>query len=140
MAQRHLDRSQIEEIIAQYRRGFLELDVQALRGIWDQSSRSVLYIAIELKDPLRTWEAIGSYYSRLPAGIERVIAMTVGDLSIEIFGDTALAYCTFHFEGEVVGQSETRVIDGRNVFVLQRLENAWKVISYHESQRGAHAG
>jgi ketosteroid isomerase-like protein len=57
--------------------------------------------------------------------------MTVSDVSVDVIGDVAYAFCTFHFEGEISGNKHTA--DGRNTFILRRKNGAWKVIHYHDS-------
>jgi ketosteroid isomerase-like protein len=60
--------------------------------------------------------------------------MTVSELSVDVFDDIAYAFCIFHFEGELTGQSH--IADGRDTFILRRKTGAWKVIHYHESRPG----
>lgn len=73
-------------------------------------------------------------YERVAESLARVSAMTVSDLSVDVIGDVACAYCTFHFEGDPKGESHLRVVEGRNTFILHRKSGTWKVIHYHESR------
>ncbi len=60
--------------------------------------------------------------------------MRIDDLSIEVIGDVAYAFCRFRFEGEADGRTEPFIADGRVTFILHRTEvDDWKVIHYHES-------
>lgn len=45
--------------------------------------------------------------------------MTISALSINLLGEIAFAFCMFHFEGEVKGESKSRIADGRNTFILR---------------------
>jgi ketosteroid isomerase-like protein len=125
------DGQQIAVIIEQYRRGFATMDVEVLKAIWDQDYDNLIYIAQEAVDPVRGWTRIEQYYERVAGFLGRVRTMTVSDLSVDVLGDVAYAFCIFHFEGELEG--ERHVADGRDTFILRRKSGAWKVIHYHES-------
>ena len=80
---------------------------------------------------MRGWTRIEQYYKGVAGFLGRVRTMTVSDLSVDVFGDVAYAFCIFHFEGELKG--ENHIADGRDTFILRRKRGAWKVIHYHES-------
>jgi ketosteroid isomerase-like protein len=126
-------RREIAGVIEQYRRGFATLDVETLIDIWDQSYENVIYIAQEASRPIRGRAAVRRYYDRV-AGLLRVRELTVSDLTVEVIGEVAFAFCAFHFEGEIKGKHH--VADGRNTFILRRNHGSWKVIHYHESAPG----
>ncbi len=134
MAAREQDRQQIAAVIEQYRRGFATMDVEGLTAIWDQDYDHILYIPQEAAQPVRGWAGVEQYYKRVSGLFERVRTMTVSDVSVDVFGDAAYAFCRFHFEGEVEGQSH--IADGRVTFLLRRTSGTWKVIHYHESRPG----
>jgi ketosteroid isomerase-like protein len=134
MAAREQDRQQIAAVIEQYRRGFATMDVEGLTAIWDQDYDHILYIPQEAAQPVRGWAGVEQYYKRVSGLFERVRTMTVSDVSVDVFGDVAYAFCRFHFEGEVEGQSH--IADGRVTFLLRRTSGTWKVIHYHESRPG----
>jgi ketosteroid isomerase-like protein len=125
------DRQQIAAIIEQYRRGFATMDVEVLKSIWDQDYDNLIYIAQEAAEPVRGWTRIEQYYESVAEFLGRVRTMTVSDLAVDVLGDVAYAFCTFHFEGELEG--ERHIADGRDTFILRRKSGAWKVIHYHES-------
>lgn len=127
------DKQDVAGVIEQYRRGFATLDVATLTAMWDQSYDNIIYIPLEAAHPVRGWGAVEQYYNRV-ARLLRARVMTVSDLSVDVIGDVAYAFCTFHFEGEISGNKHTA--DGRNTFILRRKNGAWKVIHYHESGHG----
>jgi ketosteroid isomerase-like protein len=126
------DRQQIAAVIEQYRQGFATMDVEGLKTIWDQDYDNIIYVAQEMAQPVRGWAEVEQYYRRVAELLERVRTMTVSDLLVDVFGDVAYAYCTFHFEGELNGQSH--IADGRDTFIFRRKSGTWKVIHYHESR------
>jgi ketosteroid isomerase-like protein len=134
MAARKQDRQQIAAVIEQYRRGFATPDVEEFTAIWDHDYDHIIYIPQEAAEPLRDWAGVEHYYKHVAGFFTRVRTMTVGDVSVEVFGEVAYAFCRFHFEGEVKGQRH--LADGRNTFILHRKGGTWKVIHYHESRPG----
>ena len=128
------DSQQIAAIIEQYRRGFATLDVAALTGIWDQNYAHIIYIAQEMAEPVQGWVGVERYYQRVAGFLEQVKTMEVSDVSIDVLGEVAYAFLSFHFEGEVNGRPH--IADGRVTFLLRRTSEAWKVIHYHESRPG----
>lgn len=128
------DRTEIAVVIEQYRRGFEEMNAEMLKAIWDKDHDNIISIPMELAQPVRGWAALEHYYERVVESLERVKPMTVSDVSVDVIGDVACAYCTFHFEGDPKGESQPRVVNGRNTFILHRKIGTWKVIHYHESR------
>jgi ketosteroid isomerase-like protein len=137
MATSEQDRQQIAAIIEQYRRGFATVDVEALKAIWDQDYDNIIYIPQELAQPVQGWAKVEQYYQRIAGSLAGVRMMEVSDLSVDVLGEVAYAFCTFHFEAELKGQSEPRIADGRNTFILHCKSGVWKVIHYHESRPGS---
>ena len=129
------DKQQIAAVIEQYRRGFATMDVEGLTAIWDQDYDNILYIAQEAAHPVRGWAGVKRYYHRVAELFKRIRTMTVSDVSVDVFGEVAYAFCRFHFEGEMQGQPHSA--DGRNTFLLRRRSGTWKVIRYHESRPGS---
>src|SRR3954469_8627467 len=128
------NRQQIKAVIEQYRRGFATMDAEVLQDIWDQEYDQIIYIAQELAHPLRGWEDVERYYQRIAGFIERVTTMEESDVSIDILGDIAYVFLSFHFEGEIRGKPH--IADGRSTFILHLTNGIWKVIHYHESRPG----
>jgi ketosteroid isomerase-like protein len=127
---------QIDALLEDYRLGFATLDAERLKSIWDRDYSHIVYIPQELARPVLGWEGVERYYDRVVDSLAKVSVMTLGDIAIEIFGDFAFAYCTFHFEGGVKGRSEPRIAEGRNTFLFRRAASGWRVIHYHESAPG----
>jgi ketosteroid isomerase-like protein len=134
MAASEQDRQQIAAVIEQYRRGFATMDAEGLKAIWDQDYDNIIYIPEEAAQPVRGWAGVEQYYKNIAGLLERVRTMTVSDLSVDVFGDVAYAFCNFHFEGDIKGQSQPFITDGRDTFILRRKGGTWKVIHYHESR------
>jgi ketosteroid isomerase-like protein len=128
------DWHQIAAVIEQYRRGFATMDVEGLKAIWDTDYDNIIYIPQERAQPVRGWAGVERYYEGVAGLLERVKVMTVSDVSVDVLGDVAYAYCVFHFEGEMRGRSH--VAEGRDTFILRRKGGVWKVIHYHESRPG----
>jgi FMN reductase len=63
--------------------------------------------------------------------------MTVSDLSVGVFGDVADAFCISHFEGDVNGQSQPCIADGRNVVNLRRKK---RIILVTPEYHGGYSG
>jgi ketosteroid isomerase-like protein len=129
------DEQQIAAVLEQYRCGFATLDAEQLKAIWDQDYENILYIAQEAALPMQGWAKVRQYYESVTESLKQVRTMTVSDLSIDVFGDIAYAFCTFHFEGETE-KNLLRIADGRNTFILHRRDAMWKMIHYHESAPG----
>jgi ketosteroid isomerase-like protein len=135
MVQPRSDRQQISAVIEQYRQAFASMDIDLLRGLWDQDHDNLVYVASERPAAITDWEGISQYYEQLPEGLppDPSISMRVHEQSTDLLGDVACAFCTFRYEGPVVGRDEPFVANGRVTFVLQRRFDSWKVIHYHES-------
>lgn len=134
MAPSEQDRQQIAAVIEQYRRGFATMDAERLKAIWDQNYDNIIYIPQEAAEPVRGWAGVEKYCQRVAGLFGQIRTMTVSDLSVDVFGDVAYAFCIFRFEGEINGQSH--MADGRDTFILRRVNGTWKVIHYHESRPG----
>lgn len=126
------DGQQIAAVIEQYRRGFATLDAEELKAIWDHDYDQIIYIALEMSEPVRGWAGVERYYHRVAGLLERVKTMEVSNLVVSVLGDVAFAFFTFHFEGEMKGLRHAA--DGRVTFLLRRKSGMWKVIHYHESR------
>jgi ketosteroid isomerase-like protein len=103
--------------------------LKALTAIWDQDYDNIIYIPQERPQPVRGWVGVEHYYNSVAELFDRVRTMTVRDVSVDVFGDVAYAYCIFHCEGEM--QGKRHIADGRNTFLLRRSRGSWKVIHYH---------
>ena len=134
MLEKERNKQQIEAVIEQYRHGFATTDAEELKAIWDQEYAQIIFVAQELAQPIWSWTEVEHYYQRIARLFERVKTMEISDLSLNILGDAAFAFLSFHFEGQVKGQ--IHIADGRASFLLHRTNETWKVIHYHESRPG----
>ena len=80
------------------------------------------------------WAGVERYYKNVAAFIERVKAMRVSDLSVDVFGDGGDALCHVHAEVGFKGLALPLLLDARDTFILRRTGGVWKVIHYHESR------
>ncbi|AJD46637.1 hypothetical protein S7S_01065 [Isoalcanivorax pacificus W11-5] len=129
------DHRAIEGLINDYAEGFRSLDAALLTRIWDKGYRDIIYTPIEHAEPLRGWPAIAAYYQRLTTLFSRVLLMQIGDLDIDLLGDTAYAFFTFRFVGEMHGEPGPFQTQGRNTVLFRRTGAGWRGIHYHESAR-----
>src|SRR5215831_7158556 len=113
------------------------MDVEGLTALWDQDYDHIIYIFLkEAAQPVRGWAGVAHYYTRVAGLFEQVRTMTLSDVSVEVFGDVAYAFCRFRFEGKMKGHSQPHIAEGQNTFLLRRTSGTWKVIHYHESRPG----
>jgi ketosteroid isomerase-like protein len=134
MAANEYDRQQISAVLDQYSSSWTAMDFARLKGIWDAEYDNIIYIPEEAAQPVRGWAGIEAYFKNAATALERVKMMKVSEVSIDVFGDTAYAFCNFHFEGDLKRLPQTFIADGRNTFILRRKDGKWKVVHYHESR------
>ncbi|WP_150461992.1 YybH family protein [Nesterenkonia ebinurensis] len=125
---------QITEIVEQYRHGFANFDAEVLKVLWDREYDHLIYVAQEAAEPLWDWPSIQSYYDHAVGASDSGMVMEVSNLSVNVFGDLAYAFFTFHFEVELDGEIHRG--DGRSTLILRRGDRGWAVIHYHESPPG----
>lgn len=121
----------IEALVEEYRQGFATLDPERLLAIWDPDY-DVVYSPIERVRPVRGARELDRYFRDVTQWFGRVVSMDVGDVTIDVLGDTAYAFFTFRFAAEQPDGSAFAV-QGRNTLVAHRVGDAWKGIHWHES-------
>lgn len=134
MPTKEQDTQHIMAVLEQYSKSWEAMDWEGLKSIWDSAYEHILYIPEERAKPVRGWAEVQAYFRHAAKSVIRVGAMRLSDIIIDVFGDTAYAFCNFHFEGDIKRQAETFVAGGRNTFILRCQNGAWKVIHYHESR------
>ena len=142
------DRQAIAALVEEYKLGWLSVDAARLRSIWKDDEEEVVYSALEMAYAMRDVGTIGKYLDRAKRECNPAKESTVDDLSIKIFGDTAIVYFTWHYEFTFKGEppvpglkaDELIVADGRATLLLRRTAGGWKAIHYHESKDGPRAG
>lgn len=72
--------------------------------------RIILYIPEEHAQPIRGWAEVATVY-----------AMRLRDILIDVFDDTAFAFCNFYFKADIRRKTEMFEINGRNTFILRRV-------------------
>jgi len=128
------DKQRITTVLEQYSKSWEAMDWEGLKGIWDQDYDNILYIPEERAQPVCGWAGIENYFRGAADSVRQVGAMKLSDISIDVFGDLAYAFCNFHFEADLKRLEKPFITDGRDTFILRRKEGAWKVIHYHESR------
>lgn len=128
------DEEAITKLLEAYRDGFHRLDFGQLCSLWDAKHEDLIYVAQELSAPLHGWDAIEDYYARTTDSPEPMIAMTLDAISIQTFGDTALAFFNFLAHAE-----KNLELPGRVSMVFRRSGDGWKLVHYHESAVAAKA-
>jgi len=79
------------------------MDGNQLKVIWDRDYDHIIYIPLEVAQPVRSWAGVEEYYKNVAAFVERVKAMKVSDLSMDVFGDVAYTFCHVHAEAGFKG-------------------------------------
>ena len=129
---------QIEEVTAlieNWRASMAAVDIDTLKSHWDQAEPNVIYIAEENERALIGWTDIEKYY----AGLADLTNgdYVYSDLLIDVFGDTAYAFCYVIGRADTPPDGQRFEFNMRNTFVLRRREGKWKIIHYHESSNPA---
>ena len=134
MPSKEQDTQHIMQVLEQYSKSWEAMEWEGLKSIWDPDYEHILYIPEERAEPVRGWAEVEAYFRHAAESVIRVEAMRLSDITIDVFGDTAYAFCNFHFEADIKRLAETFVTGGRNTFILHRQNGVWKVIHYHESR------
>ena len=130
------DRQEITAIVDQYRHAFAIVDMNVFKATWDKDYENIIYIPQERAQPVRGWPDLEQYFKSVEGAFEHVTVMSISDLSIDVLGEVAYAFFTYHFEAKVTGGDEPFAIDGRDTFIMHRKGGAWQVIHYHGSPPG----
>lgn len=130
---------EIANLIETYRQGFLQLDPKRLTSIWDHKYASLIYIAMEKPEPIQGWSAIGQYYTALPEHLEEMVAKKIDNITIDLLGDTAVAFFKFHSTVRLKGREALYEPSGRVTMLFRQTPDGWRVIHYHESALAAQA-
>ena len=107
-------------------------DIARVKRLWDSSYSDLVYIAEENDEPALGWEGIEDYYRELESSLGRS-SWSIDNLKVDILNDVAWAYLTFVVEAEVKPFKRTMTFNGRNAFILRKVDAKWKLIHYHES-------
>lgn len=136
MASVDTDRQQLMALLEQYRTGFETLDVGRLQALWDREYPHLVYVPQERAKPVQGWVGIAKYYDGLREHLAKGARMSLADVWLDVMGETAFAFLTYHYEGERVDIEGPYANDGRVSFVFHRKAGTWKAIHYHESAPG----
>ncbi len=125
------DKQAVEAVIQEWMSALNAGDIEGVKGVWDKSYDSLVFIAEENDDALHGWSGVDGYYDGL-AGVTRA-DWKMDNLKIDVLGDAAWAYLTFVVEADIKDFNRTMVFPGRNTFILRKVGGQWKIIHYHES-------
>ena len=128
------DTQQIRDVLERYSKSWEAMNWEGLKSIWDPDYEHILYIPEERAEPIRGWAEVEAYFRHAAESVVTVYAMRLSDLTIDVLGDAAYAFCNFYFKGDIRRKAETFETQGRNTFLLRRTDGGWKVIHYHESR------
>jgi ketosteroid isomerase-like protein len=135
------DRNEIDPAIAAlietYGLGFLHLDPSQLMSIWDILHDPLIYVAQEMEEPIHGWTAIQHYYTALPEHLDEVLAKHIGDVKIDVLGNTAIAFFTTHSIVRLKGHTTKYEPSARVSMIFHRTSSGWRAIHYHESAQSA---
>jgi ketosteroid isomerase-like protein len=131
--------SEVLVVIEVYRQGFLQLDPELLWSIWDQGHDSLIYVAMEKREPIYGWPAIKQYYAALPEHLEEMVAKQVDAIRIDLLGDTAMAFFQFHSVVKLKGHEGLFEPSGRVTMLFRHTQAGWRVVHFHESALAARA-
>jgi SnoaL-like domain len=129
--------SAVLDLIETYRQGFLRLEPKRLESIWDQEHDPLVYVAMELPEPLLNWAAIERYLEALPVHVETILAKEIVATTVDIVGESAVAFFQFHSTVKLKGNAELYRPSGRVSMVLRQTRAGWRAIHYHESALAA---
>lgn len=131
------DERAIEIQLETYRQGFLSLNPERIASIWDPQHTPLIYVAQEKKEPIYGWDAIHRYLAALPDHLETVLSKSLGDVRIDVLGDTAIVFFISHTTAKLKRQVALHEPVFRATMIFDRTAVGWRVIHYHESSLAA---
>ena len=134
MSAKDHDTQQVMKVLEKYSTSWEAMDWEGLKSIWDRGYDHILYIPEEREQPIRGWTEVEEYFRHAAQSVATMYAMQLSDIVIDVFGDTAYAFCNFYFKADIKRKAETFETGGRNTYILRRRDDGWKVIHYHESR------
>ncbi len=126
------DKEQVQGLIRDWASAFGSVDIDRIKGLWDQDYSQLIYIAEENNDHLSSWSEINGYYDAFPSMVNG-LDMNIDNVTVDVIGDAAYGYLTFVAKADIKGVDNPMTFQGRNTFVLRKTGDAWKIIHYHES-------
>ena len=125
--------AQVVALLEEYFRRWEAMEFEKVQALWEQDYHNIIYVPEEMTEPIRDWAGVEAYFRDLVGFVDRVKAMQLSELSLDVFGEVAYAFCKFHFEGDIKDRTEPYSIDGRITFILRRKGGEWGIVHYHES-------
>jgi ketosteroid isomerase-like protein len=129
------NRQTIAAALETYRIGFLHLDAQQLKFIWDRQHQPLIYIAQEKEEPINGWDGIQKNFAARPENLKKVFSKNLDDLKIDVLGETAIA----HFTSRSIVRLKRRPTKYEPIshvtMIFHLTPDGWRAIHYHESAR-----
>lgn len=115
-------------------KAFQALDADAMKRLFDQDFRGLVYQAEESKDPMYTWAEIDAYWTGAPSLVDRIPEWRELSRKIAVDGDTAWVYAKLQTHLEIKGAKKPLIGELRSSIGLRRTAQGWKIVHYHESR------
>jgi uncharacterized protein (TIGR02246 family) len=125
------DETKIRALLDKYANGWGKADASLLKSLWDNKYAECTYIAAEKDTILTGLGEINRYYEETLAAFPASSANIDNVRIAPLRDDLAYAFCELHITWEWKGKERTD--HPRATFVLQRRDEQWYVIQYHES-------
>ena len=125
------DREAIESLIATYAESIDKADTGLGAKIWDTEGNAVF---IHPRGTESGWgEVATNFYGKTMGETFSKRSLRPKDLSIEVFGDTAIVVFLWDFYATVRADGSPLETHGRETQVLHRLNGSWKIAHVHYS-------
>jgi len=123
--------SEIKRLIADYVKSINGADTKLASKVWSTSPD------VSLIHPLgheHGWEQVKRNFYEQGMGTLSKRRLSVRDITLRVFGDSAVAEFYWHFEGTMRSDGSAVTTDGRETQVYRRLDpNRWVLIHVHYS-------
>jgi hypothetical protein len=111
-----------------------DVDVEAIKSLWDQEFDGLVYQSEENPKPLLSWQAISDYWDAAPTILESIPEWRSLTLDSTMVNGLALVFTNLMTSLRLKGIP--RSFDGelRCSLVMHETEAGWRLIHYHESR------
>ena len=122
---------QIKQLIAKYAAAADGADVNLASQVWDNSP-DVSFI-----NPVgheHGWEEVKNFYRNIMGAPFSERKLTVRDITLHVYGDSAWAEFYWHFEAKLRSNGSTVVTDGRETQIYRKVDpGRWVLVHVHYS-------
>ena len=125
------DKAAIEQLLETYVESVNKADVTLAATIWQTDSKAMF---IHPRGTERGWhEASANFYGKTMGETFTKRDLRLKDVSIDIYGDTALAVFFWDFHATVREDGSPLETHGRETQVLRKLGGQWRIVHVHYS-------